>query len=441
MEDLSPNLIKYGGKQYLFAVGFVFGPGEKPIALDNNAIEEFEYTSEFNGLFHTGSVTYTDAVGALDKCLERYGVQCQVSFVRQLQETDGQMTVTSFSDVEKLALVFIVDSVQILERSSQYVKYRFGLVSQNAFQCRARLDYSNYPGGEPCLDVVRNCAALAGLEVDQDTFDLVRSPVRLKYLTNGNDDFTTVVKYVLGKMYYGEQKDDSLKFLVYDEIRQQYRVYDMKESKTATGAREVVLSFANSGLEDMAAQDPVELGTVPYFTQTQMVDAFSPMRTFSYDYGSNTFGRAAVGCKQLFDYYSARPDAQGRELDKDFRLDTSGVDTTRRGAYWNNDFDKYNGVAGCLFGNNALLAEVAGDMQCIPGCQVAVKVDRDFDATITEDPDDTDVQAKRYLSYEGIWTASRVHTYVRPPEQKYKQVLTLVRNYANVPPPAPPKAQ
>ena len=80
--------------------------------------------------------------------------------------------------------------------------------------------------------------------------------------------------------------------------------------------------------------------------------------------------------------------------------------------------------------NNALMVETDGNIQCIPGYTVALKIDREYDTSDIDDPDQLEDQMNRYLSYEGTWYVARVRSYVRPNKNSYRQVLTLVRNFS-----------
>ena len=48
---------------------------------------------------------------------------------------------------------------------------------------------------------------LAELEVDENTFSVVKSDVKLNYITNGNDTVASCIKYLLSKMIYYKQHD------------------------------------------------------------------------------------------------------------------------------------------------------------------------------------------------------------------------------------------
>ena len=144
-----------------------------------------------------------------------------------------------------------------------------------------------------------------------------------------------------------------------------------------------------------------------------VVNAFATREITSYDYSTNRFKRSKIDTVNIQQYYNMRADVNGDQMhDKQFMLDKIGVDIVKNGSYWNNDFDLYSTITRCLMKNNALMIETDGEIQCIPGCQVMVKIDREYDPSEFEDPDTMEEQLKRYMSYEGLWIAARVHTYV-----------------------------
>lgn len=144
---------------------------------------------------------------------------------------------------------------------------------------------------------------------DKFTFDEVKTNVKLDYITNGNDNFISVVKYIFGKMYYYGEVDDSMKFIFFDELRDAYRLFDVKNVHcTATGQRSVVLSPLKSNAESLITEEPIKLGTVTKFSQMDVLRAFSKKQMFMYSYGSNEFSVKDVKNKELQNYYNERSD-------------------------------------------------------------------------------------------------------------------------------------
>ena len=433
MKDFSASTFKYNGKKYTFTVRLFFKNGDD-IILDNNMLECFEYENEFNGLVHRGSITYIDELGKVDRCIGQYNVICQVMLIKNDQMMDGELTIEQLSPIDKFIGLFIVDNVEILSRESSRIKYKLDLVSSNIYKCLSNIDYSNYSrGSESCLDIIKNCAKQKDLGIDKYTFDNVNTKVKIDYITNGNDNFISVVKYMFGKMYYYDIADNSMKFIFLDELRNAYRLFDVKNiNQTTTGNRIIVLSPLKSNAESIISEEPIKLGMVTKFSQTDIINTFSKKQMSIYDYVKNAFNMKEIGINKLQNYYNEKSEMIDSIKNTDFGLEQLNIGVCSRGSYWNNDFNIYGNVTRCLLKNNALIVETFGDIQCIPGCIVTLCVDREYDPGTIDNPDELKDQINRYLSYEGVWYAVRVRSYIRPPETSYRQVLTLVRNFTPV---------
>lgn len=71
-------------------------------------------------------------------------------------------------------------------------------------------------------------------------------------MTNGNDDLFTVSKYLLNRLYYTKDRDDSLKFVMYDEHAEKYKLFDVKNIETQkSGLNSIILAMNKSTLEHM----------------------------------------------------------------------------------------------------------------------------------------------------------------------------------------------
>ena len=72
------------------------------------------------------------------------------------------------------------------------------------------------------FEILKSCLSLVNLSPDIDSFEKVKSDVSLSYITNGDDNLLTVFDYLMRRLYYFESRDDSLKFLVYNEQSTMY---------------------------------------------------------------------------------------------------------------------------------------------------------------------------------------------------------------------------
>ena len=103
---------------------------------------------------------------------------------------------------------FFVTKIEILDRQGTVVTYRIHMVSVNWLNLSSTVNYTNYgKNPEQLFDIIKNLIKLAELEVDENTFSVVKSDVKLNYITNGNDTVASCIKYLLSKMIYYKQHD------------------------------------------------------------------------------------------------------------------------------------------------------------------------------------------------------------------------------------------
>jgi len=170
--------------------------------------------------------------------------------------------------------IFIVNGISILDRSHDKVKYEFKLISYNWYKLSSNLHFSNYNSNgnkkDTVFEIIRRCHLQKGLRLDKDSFDNVKSDVKLNYITNSNDNCMTVTRYLLNRLYYQRNRDSSMKFLVYNEQYDAYHIFDLADKSTASGYKAIVISFFKSNIELLTVKDPNQLGTISTFPKTSI---------------------------------------------------------------------------------------------------------------------------------------------------------------------------
>ena len=150
MDNYSQGVFQYDGRFYLFGATVFHENAEYP--LDNNAVGMFQYASRLDDLTFGGSLVYTDNYGVLDSIFKGGRAVCRV-FIYQ-GETQNEVMDAAKQGVsdKRLQFDFLVDSVEILSRAEQTVRYRLNLVSVAVEKCLRNVRYSNFKDGpEPCL--------------------------------------------------------------------------------------------------------------------------------------------------------------------------------------------------------------------------------------------------------------------------------------------------
>lgn len=430
-KDSSSQQFRSNGKLYTFQATLRSLDDEVQVPLDNAALLSFEYESELNGLVLHGSLEYEDAYGNVDKLLEKQGAYLDVVLVEDEQEFDGALTIESVSDVSRFCGTFLVESIGITDRRAERISYRMELVSSNAYRCQQTVDYSTYSNGQQTVfDILKACLEEAGIETDRDSFDAVKTSVRLDYITNGNDCVLTIAKYLMSKLYYYSEKDDSLKFFFWNETTSKAQLFDVKSKDSATGSYSVILSLLKSRRESMTEEEPAKLATITRWPASANLRAMFSAQVADYSYDDNKFETRSVTSQALANYFNATYDSETRLLPKQQPADKqSGLNCLRRGAYWNNDLNWYGEMVRSFLKSNALLVETSGEILRKPGAFMNVVVDRDVSEIASEDPERLEDMMTRYRGLEGAWFVSRVHHLVCPRENRYRQWLALVRNY------------
>lgn len=82
-----------------------------------------------------------------------------------------------------------------------------------------------------------------------DMYDAVTTEVKFNYATQANDNLFSVFNYLMDKLYFWNQKDNTLKFLVYNWYEDNYHLLDIAASSTLMGMKSTVLSFFKSNVE------------------------------------------------------------------------------------------------------------------------------------------------------------------------------------------------
>ena len=86
-----------------------------------------------NTLFLRGYVEYTDTRGLVDKILDKQFAYCEINFIEIEVDSDKDYAIETPSKTHKLYQKFYVESVEILDRHENEIKYRLNLVSRNWF--------------------------------------------------------------------------------------------------------------------------------------------------------------------------------------------------------------------------------------------------------------------------------------------------------------------
>jgi len=69
--------------------------------------------------------------------------------------------------------------------------------------CIGNVNYSNYAKQpEEVFDIIKGIIEKNDLNIHKDTFESIKSDVKIHYATHDNDNVITSVQYLLHKLYY-----------------------------------------------------------------------------------------------------------------------------------------------------------------------------------------------------------------------------------------------
>ena len=207
----------------------------------------------------------------------------------------------------------------------------------------------------------------------------------------------------------------------------------MKNEKTATGTETVILSLLRNTEEAFIEEEEINIGTVTRFPTSRLMESVFDKEFYDYDYTANQFLHRNIESKSVTDeYFSKTFMDPTKVVKKTLPISPEAkLQYLRRGTYWNNDFSIYDDLATHLMKNNALMVETSGVLLRFPAMMVSVEIDRPKNELTVEDPQVLQDLMTRYQGLEGVWISSRVHSYVYPPAGRFRQILTLMRNYTN----------
>lgn len=428
---------KYSGKEYVFQCGLE-GSNGKSVGFDSQEVQLFTYESKLNSLCIHAKLVYTDKYGMVDRVLDDELPICNVFFVRNEPVSDSRFTVRKLSDTEIFKHRFLVDGVRILNRISTRITYEFSLVSENWFKCVKNVSYSNYnKDPEPVFDILKACLVKNELTVDPSTFDQVKTDSKVNFITSTNDNVFTVQKYLLHKLYYNDNFDDALKYLIYDVSSNQYRLFDIKRPETRTGDHSIIISMGSSNAETLTEQDSNNFGMVSQMPRRQSLLGFAKHQFYGYDITTNEFVDKTIPAEKIIGLYNQYvPKCHNKngipKITDSIKNAIVQKDYSTSGAYWNNDQDIYSDMTGQLNKDNSLIINTSGNIYRQSGCYVNVVVDRRISISL-EDSSHNEInnQIQRYMAFEGLWIASKVEHIIEPAKGKYRQNLWLMHNFMN----------
>lgn len=431
--SFSSQNYKYAGKTYTFMAYVHIGLVENSTAgnyLNNEDILSFQYTNELNSLYLKGEMIYVDKYSIMDKFFQEQSVYCTITNVQHEYENDNLFKTTKLSDTLKFYHTFIIDKLQIIERSGNTLTYKMSLVGKNWYNCTANLNYSTYNTKKTDIfDILKSLIVQSGQVCEPLTSDKIKSGVEIDYITHENDNLLTCFKYLMNKMLYYRTFSESIKFLLYNETTNMYQFFDLIDQELTNGVTTITISMFKSNAEMQFQEQPVNVGSVVKNSQRDIFENIKRNLISEYDYNMNTFNINDVKSKTIVNYLNSRS-VSLEDYDNKFYDITSELEYTKHGSYWNNETDYYEETFKILNNGNALVVTVDGNIITKPGAFIFINVDRDDPGfTQSEEIQDLENTKQKYRNLEGFWIVGKVRTIISVSGGVFRQNLVLFKNF------------
>lgn len=448
----------YDGVKYTFSIIITSYNKRNNIedvdALDNNFVQKFEYVNTINNLCLEGSIEYIDNYGIIEKLIERPLVFVEVQFIQMTTKSDNEIVIENYDKKEYFRHKFFITSLKILDRKAKSITYKLNLMSANWFNCIKNIDFSNLHikndkniNNKDIIYIIQSMLRQRELNTDiNGSFKNIRSGVLLDYVSNGNDTAFSSINYLLDKMFYYQTKDSSIKFLVYDETNDMYKIISLDKEDSFLGNRLIQLSFFNSNIEGMSNSEGANLNTVTKFPRQQhFINDFNKTM-FDYDFNTNSFLNRDLSKKQILNYKNTTVDSKSYQQKFDY-FDHEKL--FQRGSYWNNDYCIYNNIVKTLIEDTSLVMNTGGMINLKPGYTVSLTIDRDIKYARDDSPEAIKEIMEKYQSFDGLWIVIKTRHMICPGKVTsdennssdeesesnayYKQNIVMMRNFIRTP--------
>lgn len=448
---------KYDGKifQLVVSIGTAedillpvdFEDHKKYQMLANENLEMLEFTNELNQLCMTGSLIYKDVEGYVTDFINRTNTTVIVDLRRILTQADGDISIKNTDDANKFYHEFLVNNIEILDRDGGIITYKLYMISINFNALVKTLHYSNYnKDPEKITDMLKSLLKRAaegfgeqplykiGKQFEEDE---CTSNVKMHYTTNGNDNMLTIAKFLLSKMFYfqlksSESRDESIKFLYYDQYENAYNMFDLaKIDLTKASNDKIILSMFKTTEEHLTYESDNQIATVISFPHSRYKKLVFGTHTYDYQLLHNTIIQEYVTQKTLTDYHDKTDSQNTTEVESQTKPkeDPKNPDYTNQQPYWNNSYTIYQTMVESLLTSNSLVIDTGPNVRRMPSNSIFISIPPDKSNVTTDSQKDYESVAGRYGQMQGLWIIGKVRNIIQPAKSVYRQNLVLFKNF------------
>lgn len=383
--------------------------------INQKDIQLIQFSNKLNQLYMDGIIEFTDTTGHFDKYM-----YLQYSFVN--------INIKEYSKIEsgdiKMGYVrskfnhdFLIDRIQILERNESNVKYRFYLVTSKILNLIRKIEYSSYGKGMDVTDHLKTFLVdFDEMEIGK-TIEENKDGIVIEYITNGNDDFFSLFRFLMNRLYYsGKRFLGQLRYLYLDINTNKYEWFI--PDKTSSRFRSILIGAQEKGLDRMMLGDngEVRLGSVINKPKVQAIRSIYEQRMTTYDIASNSFSKDVLLSKTLVNMYGT--DNQSKQgVVQNLMFDKNYVNNISQ---WDNDNANYFDFVSNQIDQNSVIFETSGQLDSLPSDIVGVKI---MDKAKDEHSN------IKYGEIEGIWFISKTTQIFRPNDDQpqFKSQFSMIK--------------
>ena len=401
--------------------------------LENEYILGFEYTNEINKLFLEGTLAYVDNTGQLDKFIEQQFSYLKIIIQEYTQQSTDTIAVAVDKPNYKFEQTFFIKNIQIVNREGSVITYKIHFVSQNWLKLIGYVFYSNYNKTEPdsLFDIIKSVLIANSLKINSDTFDKVKTNVKTHYISQGNDNVISIINYLLNRLFYYDSKDNSIKFLYYDEFSDQYNLYNLNDiSINKQKLKRLYLSMFKTDDESYTTPIKQNIASLIQFPKTEVFKSQFQHKIFDYDYDTNKFIDNTINVDSILLY--RLPNITNDNFINKYSINdipNNKMTYQQTGSYWNNHIDIYNNSINACLADSSIVVNCEGQLLITPSSTVQIVLDSPDQSIQESDIDEYQRIKNRYKSFEGYYVVTKTRNMFSPSQNSYTQNLVLYRNY------------
>lgn len=438
MEFSQNNQITFNGKRYYLFVQFLYnGSTVNTHILEIKNIEYVKIETQLNQLVSTAEIKFLDQRGFIDRLLLRQDVTCRILFHEIKQKGSNTTDAVELVNYDEyIELYFLVNNFKILDRNNGDITYKAYLTHSNIVRFLQNVNYTNYGDDKHkknILNILFSCYRQAGLKFGLKSLTYNNCNINIDYITNYNDNLFNVTHYLMDKLFYYRDFEQSLKFIAYNILKNEYEIIDLNSIYNAPEITNCIISPFNNCNEALTTEIPIQLATV---VNSTIVDSYKSQVTtnfFEFNNDKNTFKKWTLQNNTIRNILNTTDVVLKNEKKKRFNINLLKIrsDIQRHGSYWNNNYSIYYNLTKTLLEQNTLVINKPGLISTHLGSRCIISIDRSRPINDQADKQIAKEEEERYRGFEGMWFIGKITFLIRPnasDKNYFSQNLTLFRN-------------